>query len=81
MTVLQIKSLEHTGNNGYTIQAVVESSHCIYAASYFEPAEYGDGLCQASFILADDESLPSNEDDMRCFVEELELAWIPVDWS
>lgn len=81
MTILQIKSLEHTGNNGYTIQAVVESSHCIYAASYFEPAEYGDGLCEASFILADDESLPSDEAKLRDFVDALELSWVPVDWN
>lgn len=81
MSVLQIKSVQHNGNNLYTVQAVVQDSYVVHAPTYFEPAEYGDGLCEAQFILADDESLPSDSDDLEQFVHELELNWIPIDWD
>jgi len=81
LMITHITSLEAKENNAYTIQAVVQESHCISAATYFEPAEYGDGLCEASFILADDESLPSDEAKLRDFVDALELSWVPVDWN
>ena len=74
--LISIKALPH---NVYKVTAVLEGSHCVRPATYFEPAEYGDGLCQTTFMLADDESLPSHQDKLCAFIDALELDWVPVD--
>jgi len=79
MAVLQIKSIQPKGNNVYTVQAVVEDTRLVYSATYFEPAEYTDALCQADFCMADDASFPVDEDQLCDFIEELELSWSLVD--
>ena len=76
--ITQLISINALPDNVYQVTAVVEDSHCVYPATRFEPAEYGDGLCQATFMLADDESIPSHQDGLCNFINALELDWVPV---
>jgi hypothetical protein len=69
-----IYKIEQTENEIY-VQAVVEDMVQIYAQTYYEPAEYGPALCEASFSLSDDEVLPVNEDEIIDYLESLELEW------
>ena len=79
MSVIEVTYLKPLENNVYHVEAIVEASHCVHPATQLDPAEYADGLCQASFILADDESIPSDQDGMCSFLDALELVWHPVD--
>ena len=77
--ITQVTHLKSLPNNVYHVEAIVEASHCVHPATRLDPAEYADGLCQASFILADDESIPSDQDELCDFLDALELEWHPVD--
>lgn len=64
-----------------TVQAVVEDVVLTYAATHLDPPEYGPALCEASFYLGEDETLPTNDDDLIEFLEKLDLEWevLPMD--
>ena len=58
-----------------TVTAVVEDTKMVYPATRFEPAEYGPALCEASFYLDEDELLPSNDEQLIEYLENLNLDW------
>ena len=66
-----------------TVRAVVEDSALVYSGSYYAPPEYGPSMCEASFYLSDDETLPKNENFLIEYLEKLELDWtsLPKDWD
>lgn len=80
MTVLSIENTTIEGNN-VTVEAIVDDAICIYKATYSDPAEYAPGLCVASFQLADEEQIPTDEDGFCSFLTDLDLEWTPVDTS
>ena len=52
-----------------------------YPATYEFPEEYGPGLGEASFTLADDEEIPEDETELEMFFEDMDLYWRQVDDS
>ena len=58
-----------------TITAVVEDAKIVYPATRFEPAEYGPSLCEASFYLDENELLPSDDEQLIEYLENLNLDW------
>jgi len=58
-----------------TVTAVVEDSKLVYPATRFDPAEYGPGLCEATFYLDEGELLPNDEDQLIDYLENLDLSW------
>jgi hypothetical protein len=65
------------------VRAVVEDVVQTYSQTYYEPAEYGPALCEASFYLDEDEELPKNEEDLLDYLNSLNLSWevLPKDWD
>ena len=65
------------------VRAVVEDVVETYSQTYYEPAEYGPALCEASFYLDEDEELPKNEEDLLDYLNSLNLSWevLPKDWD
>jgi len=58
-----------------TVTAVVEDTKLVYPATQFEPAEYGPALCEASFYLDEGELLPSDDEQLIEYLENLNLDW------
>jgi hypothetical protein len=58
-----------------TVTAVVEDVKLVYSATLYDPAEYGPGLCKALFYLDEDETLPSDEEQLIEYLENLNLDW------
>jgi len=50
-------------------------------ATYHEPDEWAPALCIADFEMADDESIPLDEDGFCNFLDHLQLQWQLVDTS
>ncbi len=69
-----IYQIEQTENEIY-VKAVIEDMVQVYAQTYYEPAEYGPALCEASFTIDEDEVLPDNEDEIIEYLENLDLDW------
>jgi hypothetical protein len=65
------------------VRAVVEDAVQTYSQTYYEPAEYGPALCEASFELDEDGELPKNEEDLLDYLNSLNLSWevLPKDWD
>jgi hypothetical protein len=63
------------------VSAVVEDMIQIHRQTYYEPAEYGPALCEASFELSEDCTLPDNDHELIQFLENLDLDWQVVDNS
>lgn len=58
-----------------TVTAIVEDVKLVYPATRFEPAEYGPALCEASFYLDEGELLPSDDEQLIEYLENLNLDW------
>jgi hypothetical protein len=80
MTILNVETI-YSDENATYVCAVVEDAIQTYAQTHYDPAEYGSALCEASFILSDDEILPENEKELIEFLEGLDLDWKLVDNS
>jgi hypothetical protein len=80
MTVLLIEETIITDNN-VTVTAVVEDMRLLYKATRDDPEEWAPALCTTSFQLADDESIPLDEDSFCIFLDRLQLQWELVDSS
>jgi hypothetical protein len=78
-----IKSVDSIFNDDgkVYVAAVVEDAVQVYAQTFYDPAEYGPALCEASFELEEDETLPDDEMELIAFLEQLDLEWIVVDNS
>jgi hypothetical protein len=49
--------------------------------SLLDPEAYGSALCRSSFYLQDDEVIPTNDGDLRAFIEARVSTWEPLDLS
>ena len=58
------------------VTAVVEDTKLIFHATWFDPPEYGAGLCKSSFLTDEDEVLPEDDDELIAYLNSLELDWI-----
>jgi hypothetical protein len=80
---MAVLAIEHTtiDNNHVTVTAVVEDMRLLYKATRDDPEEWCPGLCSTSFELADDESIPTDEDGFCSYLNQLNLQWQLVDTS
>lgn len=77
MTILSVQ--ETTINQDHvTVTAVVEDTHLVSQQTYMDPPEYGPGLCQATFYINDDETLPLDEPGFINYLDKLDLDWSPL---
>lgn len=62
------------------VRAIVEDIVEVKKQTNEEPAEYGPALCEASFVISDDEVLPEYEyqEELIEYLETLDLQWTPV---
>lgn len=58
-----------------TVYAVIEDIVLTHNQTYYDPPEYGPGLCRASFTLSEDDKLPEDESELIQFIENLDLNW------
>ena len=63
------------------VRGIVEDVIEIYPATLQDPPEYGPALCEASFVLDEDEILPEGEDALLDYINELYLDWRIIDTS
>jgi hypothetical protein len=65
------------------VKAIVEDCVEIYPATNIDPAEYGPALCETTFYLDEDETLPKDEEDLIDYLENLNLDWkvLPRDYD
>jgi hypothetical protein len=61
-----------------TVEAVVEDAVQTYSATLYDPPEYGPALCTASFCLDEDEILPSDDEQLIDYLEQMNLDWEPI---
>lgn len=61
-----------------TVKAVVEDVVQTYAATLYDPPEYGPALCEASFELDENEILPTDDEQMIEYLEKMDLDWEPI---
>ncbi len=74
MSITSIESINH--NEDYvTVTAVIEDVVLTYAGSYFDPPEYGPALCSSTFELGEDETLPTDEDELLKYIRSRDLDW------
>jgi hypothetical protein len=78
MSISSIESIYYENGVIY-VSAIVEDVVQTYAQTYYEPAEYGAALCEASFTLDEDDIVPSSEHELIQFLDNLDLDWQLVD--
>lgn len=81
MSILSIESISLDDDGSVYVTAVVEDVVETHAQTFYDPAEYGPGLCEASFTLDEDQSFPDNNYELIQLLEELDLEWNLVDNS
>jgi hypothetical protein len=81
MTILHIESIFQDEFGIVNVSAIIEDMVVIIPQTYDYPTEYGSALCEASFELDEDETLPDNESDLIQFLEKLNLDWTIIDTS
>jgi hypothetical protein len=74
MSVTSIESISFDGTYA-TVTAVVENVVLTYAGSYFDPPEYGPAVCSSTFELGEDETLPTDENELLKYIESRDLYW------
>lgn len=80
MAILSIENITIDGTH-VTVTAVVEDMRLLYKATRDDPEEWVPALCTTSFEMADDESIPSDENSFCSFLDCLDLHWELVDIS
>jgi hypothetical protein len=80
MSVLSIEDI-FVEDDLVNVIAVVEDSIVTFKATYFDPEELGSGLCSARFCLDEDETLPTDENELLKFIDSLDLEWNLIDTS
>ena len=80
MSVLSIHDTS-IDNNHVTVTAVVEDMRLLRRATRDDPDQWGPGLCSTSFELAEDKSIPTDEDDFCSYLDWLDPQWELVDLS
>lgn len=81
-TILSIVnvSYDETDRSG-TVTALIDDFNLVYQQTYQDPAEYGPGVAEAQFTLAEDEVMPEDSTELELFFEDLDLEWTAVDTS
>ena len=80
MSVLSIHETS-IDNNRVTVTAIVEDMQLLRRATRKDPDQWGPGLCSTSFELADNESIPTDEDGFCSYLDQLNPQWQLVDTS
>ena len=80
MSIISIETI-YQDNGTIYVTAMVEDVVQIYSQTYYDPAEYGPALCEASFSVDDDEILPDSDCELIEYLEKLDLEWNLVDNS
>lgn len=76
MSILAIHNVNFNHEAGTCqVQALVEDACIIRRATREDPAEWGPGLCQASFIVNDEYPIPKDESQFIDFLDDLDLDW------
>lgn len=82
MAILAIHNVDFNHEAGTCqVEALVEDACIILRETLDSPAEYGPGLCQASFIVNDEYPIPENESQFIDFLDELDLDWEPIRYD
>jgi len=81
MTIHHIESIFQDEFGIVNVNAIVEDMVVVIPQSYNYPAEYGSALCEASFELDENETLPDDEDSLIKYLESLNLDWSIIDTS
>ena len=81
MTIRQIEKVDCDEFGVVTVNAIIEDSILVYEQTLYDPPEFGPGLCEASFELDEDETLPDNEYELIQYLEKLDLDWFLIDTS
>ena len=85
MSILSIDTIHQNENGKFYVTAVIEDAVQTQPQTQYEPAEYGPALCEAAFIIEDEELaslvFPENDDEIIEFLEELDLTWELMDNS
>ena len=68
-------------DNRVTVTAIVEDIQLLRKATRDDPDQWGPGFCSTSFELADDESIPTDEDGFCSYLDRLNPQWELVDLS
>ena len=76
--ILQIETI-HQENDEVLVRAVVEDMVLAYPQTMEDPAEYRPAMCEATFYMNEEETLPEDEDDLVFYLENLDLDWKVVD--
>jgi hypothetical protein len=74
-------NITENGIKSYTksFTAVVEDMCLLRRATRDDPDQWGPGLCSTSFELADDQSIPTDEDGFCSYLDQLDPQWQLVD--
>jgi hypothetical protein len=81
MSIINIEILHKHDDGDIYISALIENAVEIYSQSLYDPAEYAPALCEASFSLDEDQTLPEDEYELIQFLESLDLEWNVIDNS
>jgi hypothetical protein len=81
--LMSVLSIHETSieDNRVTVTAVVEDMCLLRRATRDDPDQWGPGLCSTSFELADDESIPTDEDGFCSYLDQRDSQWQLVDTS
>jgi hypothetical protein len=74
MSILSIESI-NLSEDYVTVTAVIEDVVLTYAGSYYDPPEYGPARCSSTFELGEDETLPTDENELLKYIESRDLYW------
>ena len=66
-------------NDEVFVRAVVEDMVLAYPQTMEDPAEYRPAMCEATFYINEEDTLPEDEDDLVFYLENLDLEWKVVD--
>jgi hypothetical protein len=80
---MSVLSIEDTTINGdyVTVTAMVDNMRLLYRATRLDPEEWAPALCEATFQLGEDESIPTSEDGFCCYLDHRDVEWQLVDTS
>ena len=81
--LMSVLSIHETSieDNRVTVTAIVEDMCLLRRATRDDPDQWGPGLCSTSFELADDQSIPTDEDGFCSYLDRLNPQWELVDLS
>jgi hypothetical protein len=81
--LMSVLSIHETSieDNRVTVTAIVEDMQLLRKTTRDDPDQWGPGFCSTSFELADDESIPTDEDGFCSYLDRLNPQWELVDLS